>query len=159
MATLKGKSCWSYLNTPDTKFEPCWRIDLVVDAEEARKAKELGLKIHRTDELKDPVSAALGQYRIKFVRYVNGRGKRKGTQNQPPIAMDVDNNELTDIIGNGSDVIVGFRLFEWNNKFGKGISADLEKVKVLNLVEYVPKDKVDEDDTEVKEIKTDDDDF
>ena len=36
-----------------------------------------------------------------------------------------------------SEVIIQFKyLYEWKNKFGSGISADLQGVQVIDLVEY-----------------------
>ena len=158
MARLQGKVTWAFLTRLDTRYTPSWRVNLILDKEEARKAKEMGLRVTRTDDLKDPVSAALGPYQVKFTRLEEKRGKYKGQKNDPPILIDVDNNPITEIVGNGSEAIVGFRLYEWNNNFGKGISADLEKVKILTLVPYEPVNP--ESTREEKEIETDEkDDF
>jgi hypothetical protein len=159
MARLQGKLTWAFLTRLDTKFTPCWRVNIVLDKEEAKKAKEMGLRVTRTDDLKDPISAALGPYQVKITRYEEKRGKLRGQKNEPPTLIDVDNEPITEIVGNGSEAIVGFRLYEWNNNFGKGISADLEKVKILTLVPYVPPTE-EKTETVEKEIVSDEkDDF
>jgi len=43
---------------------------------------------------------------------------------------------MLDLIGNGSEVIVQYRTYEWSNRFGSGIGADLVAVQVLELVPY-----------------------
>lgn len=158
MAKCKGKSMWSYLTKTDDKYTPCWRTDLIVDEAEAKKLIALGLKklVKKIDPLTDPDVAAMGDYRIKFTRYRDRRGKFAGQQNKQPTLVDADNEPFEGILGNGSDVIVKFNVFTWNNKFGTGTGADLDGVKVINLVPY---ESVDVDDEGVTvEKDTDDDD-
>lgn len=139
MAKCKGKAMWSYLNKVDTKYTPCWRIQLMIDRGEAMKLIELGLKkqVKKIDELMFPDKAALGEYEVKFVRYEQKRGKFKGQDNTKPTVVNADNEPFEEILGNGSDVIVKFSVYQWKNNFGTGIGADLEGVKVINHIPYV----------------------
>ena len=141
MAKCKGKAMWAFLTKTDDKYQPCWRITVCMDSTEAAKLIELGLKkqVKRIDPLTNPEEAELGEYKMKFVRYLDKRGAAVG-KNPAPALIDADNEPFTDIVGNGSDVVVKFRPYTWaNKKFGTGVGADLEAVKVINLKPYEPK--------------------
>lgn len=160
MAKCKGKAMWAYISIPDEKYVPCWRITVCMDSAEAQKLIELGLKkqVKRIDPLTNPEEAELGEYKMKFVRYVDKRGKFTGKNSRPEF-IDADNNPFEDILGNGSDVVVKFRPYTWKNtKFGTGVSADLEGVKVINLKPYVPKDAEADAETVTEIVGTDTDD-
>lgn len=150
MAKIKGKSMWSYTTAPDTKYDPCWRINVLVGPEEAKKAKAIGLRIIKTDPVMNEDEASLGDYKITFKRYTEKRGKHKGQANKAPIVVDADEAPFDFIIGNGSDVIVEFEPYTWNFNGKTGVSADLQKIKIINLVEYIPKDDESSDDAPVK---------
>ena len=143
MAKCKGKAMWSYLRVLDTKYNPCWRISVIMDETEAKKMVELGLKskIKRTDPITNPEEAELGPYKIKFQRYEDKRGKNKGKKNTAPEYINSDNEPLEDMLGNGSDVIVKFDMYNWNNNFGSGVGVDLQGVKVINMIPYVQEEK------------------
>lgn len=122
---VKGKSFWAFTNTPDVKFEPVYRISVQMDDEEAKKLKAVGLKVRRNDE---------GVFEYKFKRGVTN--KKTGEPNPKPKVVDANREPLDAIIGNGSDVVVQYKVYEWKNSFGKGTSADFQAVQVLNLIPY-----------------------
>lgn len=161
MPKVKGKSMWAFLTTADTKYDPCWRIAVIISADEARKLHELGIRYSRTDEIKNPEEAAMGPYKVTLRRYCEKRGKAKGQPNDPPILVDVDEAPFTQILGNGSEVIVEFDTYSWSytdkktKQQNSGTSADLKKVKVVELVEYVPKETTEDS----NESSTTEDDF
>ena len=66
--------------------------------------------------------------------------KRKdGSLNQPPKVVDSQLNPITNtLVGNGSKIKVSYRPFEWNFGGRSGVSAGLNSVQVLELVEYNP---------------------
>ena len=55
-------------------------------------------------------------------------------------AASLKDSEKRDIkgtlVGNGSDVNVLYKTYEWNYAGKNGIGADLQAVQVINLVEY-----------------------
>ena len=122
MPIVKGTAMWAQVNTPDTKWEPCWKIDLLMPDEEADKLKAAGIKVKRNDD---------GVYQYKFKRKVTNA---KGGANKQPVVVDKDKNPTDVIIGNGSTVAVLYKVFTW--KFRPGIGADLDKIQILELVEY-----------------------
>ena len=133
-----GKLFWTFILTADQKYKQ-WKTTLVIDVDEAKKLRDIGLKVRKVDELQDGEDmAAAGDYKIKFTRYVEGRGKAAGKMNPQPkqalLMPDGTKKELTTIVGNGSSGWVVFTPYEWKNKEGWG--ADLSGVIVEELVEY-----------------------
>lgn len=133
-----GKLFWTFIRTADTKYGQ-WKTTLVTDREEAAKLRDIGLKVRRVDEMQDGEDmAAAGDYKVKFTRYLEGRGKAKGKMNPQPkqalLQSDGTKVEYTGIVGNGSSGWVVFTPYEWANKEGWG--ADLSGVIVENLIEF-----------------------
>lgn len=123
---IKGTASWAFTKNPDTKFPPaCWRINVAMSDDDAKKIKALGVKIKRNDD---------GAFEYKFKR--NVMNKKTNTPNPAPRVVDAQTNPLDVIIGNGSIVQVQFKPFEWKNEFGKGVSLDLQGIQVLTLVPY-----------------------
>lgn len=126
MPVLSGKSHWATIATPNTTFEPVWSIDLALEGEELNKAQKMGLTIkNKSDDRGDFVT-------IK--RKVN---RKDGSQNQAPSLVDANKNDMgTTLIGNGSDVNVLLKTYEWEYAGKSGVGAELQKVQVINLIPY-----------------------
>lgn len=150
---VKGKCKWAYIKNLDTKYAPTWKITVFCQLPEAKKLRALGLKVTKVDEDMNPELAELGPYSVKITRLETKRGKAAGQKNLPPIVIDADNEPFEEILGDGSDVVVTFNTYNWNNNFGSGVGTDLEKVKVVNLIPYSPKEETItvEDENESKE--------
>ena len=56
--------------------------------------------------------------------------------------MDAEKKPLEKIVGNGSKVKVMYKPYDWNFKGKKGKGLDLQAVQVLDLVEYIPQEKI-----------------
>lgn len=143
---FEGKALWASVQHPNTKFEPRWCVDLVVSDAEAKKAAEIGLKIHEKN----------GEKLLKFTRKVH---RRDGTENRPPIVVDASKNPTDVLIGNGSKVKVQVRPFEYRSRQTGGmmVSADLTAVQVLELVEFGDGVSFDVEDGFVDELKSSED--
>lgn len=126
MAVLSGKSFWASISSPNTTFEPVWQVDLALDGDQLNKAQSLGLKVkNKGDERGDFVS-------IK--RKVN---RRDGQQNTQPSLKDAKKNDMgSTLVGNGSDVNVLFKTYEWEYAGNRGVGTDLQAVQVVNLIPY-----------------------
>lgn len=120
---VRGKAMWASVQTPNTTYDPVYCIDLIVAPETADDLKKLGLSVKNNED--GPT--------IKFKRKLY---RTDGTENKKPVVRDAQNQPFTDLIGNGSEVIVQFSTFEWKNKFGSGISADFQGVQIVDLVPY-----------------------
>lgn len=124
MAIVQGKAMWASVQTPNTKFEPVYCIDLVISKKDADTIKKQGLKVKTNDD---------GEYYVKFKRKLFKKG---GDQNKKPKVVDANRQPFAGLIGNGSIVNVQYSVYEWDNSFGSGISADLSGVQVIELVEF-----------------------
>jgi hypothetical protein len=129
---LKNVKCkWAAVQQPNTTFEPVWSIDIVLDGTNLKMVKEAGLK-PKVDKDGDTV--------FKFKRKVF---RADGEKNNPPEVVDAKKEPFHDLIGNGSTVNISANVYEWENKFGKGIAANLNGVQVVDLVPYGNKESFD----------------
>lgn len=120
---VRGIGYWASVQAPNTTFEPVYTIDLAVTDEVASDLKKMGLNGKTTEE-------------GKLFKFKRKQFRQDGTENNKPVIRDAANQPFSDLIGNGSEVIVQFSTYEWTNKFGKGIGADLQGVQVIELVPY-----------------------
>lgn len=118
---IQGKAMQAAVNTPNTRFDPMYCIDLIVSEEVAAKAKKEGLKPKKKDD----------GWTLKFKRKLF---RKDGSQNEKPDVVDSKKNPFTGAIGNGSLVNVSYNFYEWKNSFGSGRGVDLVGVQVLDLV-------------------------
>lgn len=123
----RGTAMWACVHTPNTTYEAEYSIKLIVNPETDKALKGLGLKGKREDE-----GIVYKFYRKQF--------RKDGTENKKPVVVSRDNTPFSDLVGNGSEVIVQFSTYEWSNSFGSGINADLQGVQVIDLVSYRPGD-------------------
>jgi len=127
LASVTGTCKWASIIKPNTKFEPQWCIDVVVDETKAAKMEKAGLKIKKDTD---------GDLILKVKRAVT---KRNGEAAKPPTVVDADGMQVEELVGNGSTVTVDFGMFEWEGFGTKGMSTYLNKVTVLNLIPYTSK--------------------
>ena len=123
MAVLQGRAFWSFVTTPNTRYEPAYGINLVVDDETAAQFKADGFSVKYMDEGKA----------IIFKRKVNGP---KGMIRQAPKLYDKSKNEIDVAVGNGSLVKVQYKPWEVSRSGMTYKGLDLQAVQVLDLVEY-----------------------
>jgi len=125
MAVITGKAMWASVQEPNTTFEPMWTIDLIINEKQAKMFSAGGHKVK--------TNAETGELSVKFKRKVT---TAKGKGNRPPVVVDMHRNPFDVLIGNGSEVNVQYREFEWNyaGKSGKGL--DLQGVQVVSLKEF-----------------------
>ena len=123
---ITGKCHYASVTEPNTKFEPVWSIQVEVN-DDNRSAIE-GAKLNISNKEDD---------RGDFVRIMRKVLRKDGTQRQPPIVKDSQNN-LWDgkLIANGSTVNVKAIPFEWTYAGKSGVSADLAAVQVVDFIEY-----------------------
>ena len=127
MAILEGSVKWASITTPNTKFEPVYTIDLIVDEETANDFASRGHKVKQHDE--GPA--------LVIKRKVNGPN---GMIRPAPRLLDASKQEINTAVGNGSKVRVQCSEFEWEYAGKTGKSLDLQGVQVIELVEYKAED-------------------
>tara|TARA_R100000458_G_C8268015_1_gene242877 strand:- start:1677 stop:2090 length:414 start_codon:yes stop_codon:yes gene_type:complete len=127
MAIVEGTAYWASIKTPNTRFEPVYTVNLVVDDETANDFASRGHKLKQMDE---------GQA-IIIKRKVNGPN---GMVRPAPRLLDVNKQEVNYAVGNGSKVKIQYAEYEGSNKFGDYKGLDLQAVQVLDLIEYRSED-------------------
>lgn len=134
-----GKALYAFTRKLDTKYDPCWRITVLMSKEEATKLKAVGLKPKRRDEDGESFGVDFEQYpfEFKFKRNEARKGGSGGV-NPAPRQVDLAGQPFTEIIGNGSDVNVQFSVYPFNYKGKDGIGADFQAVQVVNNIPYEP---------------------
>ncbi len=136
MAVLEGTAYWAFVTTPNTKYDPVYSVNLVVDNETASDFEDRGFTIKQMEE--GPA--------IIIKRKVNGP---KGMVRDAPKLIGRNLEPLTVNVGNGSRVKVKYKEWEstWNGRNFKGL--DFIKMQVIDLVEY----QSDDDDDELTAIE------
>lgn len=120
----EGIAYWASITTPNTRFEPKYSINLVVDNDTAQTLKNEGFSV-KFDKEEGPT--------ITMKRNVSGPN---GMVRKAPTLMDRDKNKLDCLVGNGSRVRVQAKPWEItrNGQAFKGL--ELQAVQVLDLVQY-----------------------
>ena len=123
MAILEGSVKWASITTPNTKFEPVYTVDLIVDQKIADDFASRGHKVKQHDE--GPA--------LVIKRKVNGPN---GMTRPAPRLLNTDKQEINVAVGNGSKVRVQFNEYSGEGKYGPYQGLDLQAVQVTDLVEY-----------------------
>ena len=123
MAILEGSVKWASITTPNTKFEPVYTVDLIVDEETANDFASRGHKVKQHDE--GPA--------LVIKRKVNGTN---GMIRPAPRLLDASKQEINTAVGNGSKVRVQYNEYSGEGKFGPYTGLDLQAVQVIDLVPY-----------------------
>jgi len=123
MALVEGLAYWASVTTPNTKFEPVYSVNLLV---EDKVAKEFAAKGHKIKEMQEGSAIVIKRKAID----------KKGNNRQPPKLVDIDKNPINDLIGNGSKVKVQYHEWETSNQFGDFKGLDFQAMQVVDLVPY-----------------------
>jgi|TARA_R100000687_G_scaffold81925_2_gene79892 hypothetical protein len=123
MAIEEGLAYWASVTTPNTRYEPVYQVNLIVDQDIAEKYRAEGCTIRDMEE--GPA--------LVIKRKVNGPN---GMIRQAPKLFDVEKKPLDELIGNGSKVKIQFNPYDWEYAGKTGRSLDFQAMQVLELVEY-----------------------
>jgi hypothetical protein len=123
MPVIEGTAFWASVKTPNTKYEPTYSVNLIVDDEVAEDFKERGFTI----KLMDEGSA------IVFKRRVNGP---RGMIREAPKLYDRMKNEIDCQVGNGSKVRVQYKEWESQRNGTTYRGLDFMAMQVIDLVAY-----------------------
>jgi len=128
---FEGICKWAKIHVPDEKYGK-YSIDVLLSDQNYLRYRGLNLKgTGKRDEDGDGFWVSFRRDPSAKV-YRNGEEDKAGTVK----VVDVDGNPMTDLIGNGSLVMVKIVTYPYDNKFGIGTGSRLVAVKVLNLVKY-----------------------
>ena len=129
MSVISGTAYWASITSPNTTFDAdgTWSIDVAnLDAANKAIAEKDGLIIKNK-----------GDDRGDFVNIKRNVKRKDGNLNTPPEVLDAQKRTMmSTLVGNGSKVNVLYSTYEWKFKGRAGVSADLKKVQVVDLVPY-----------------------
>tara|TARA_R100001460_G_scaffold24607_1_gene49421 strand:+ start:399 stop:836 length:438 start_codon:yes stop_codon:yes gene_type:complete len=128
MAIQEGIAYWANVTTPNTRFEPVYTVDLVVDESIATDFESKGFRVKDLVINDEKIGKA-----ITIKRKVNGAN---GMVRNAPKLVDANKNPIDVLVGNGSRVKVQFNEWEVENKFGTFKGLDFQAMQVLDLVSY-----------------------
>ena len=123
---FNGLAMWAKVHEPDKKFNR-YTVDAYLDDPSFRLFNSTGLQLEVRD---GEVDGETKQY-VKFSRPVSKIIKGKLVE-YPPIPVFLNGEQITDLVGNGSECQFEVQVFDTIK--GKGHS--LEKVTVRNLIPY-----------------------
>jgi hypothetical protein len=130
---IKCDIYWAQLNKMN-EMSGAYQVNLCNLSDAAAEAlEEMGLSVNQDSEKK----ADMG-------KYITCKSK-----NKPMKAFDVDGDEITEDIGNGSKAKALVGTYSWTYKNKKGISPSLIKLVVTDLVEYEGGGGISADDEDV----------
>ena len=127
MAVQEGTAYWASIKTPNTRFDPVYTINLVVDDDTANDFASRGHTIKEVE----------GQPSVVIKRKVDGPN---GMVRPAPRLLDANKQEVNYSVGNGSKVKVQFNEYSGENQYGPYTGLDLQAVQVIDLVEYRSED-------------------
>jgi hypothetical protein len=130
---IKCDIYWAQLSKMN-EMSGAYQVNLCNLSDAAVEAlEEMGISVNQDSEKK----ADMG-------RYITCKSK-----NKPMKAFDVDGDEVTEDIGNGSKAKALVGSYDWTYKNKKGVSPSLIKLVITDLVEYAGAGGIDADDEDV----------
>jgi hypothetical protein len=138
---IEGIAYWASVTSPNTTYEPCYTVNLVIPEDKAAEFRDQGYKVLDKDE--GPT--------IVMKRKVNGPN---GMVRPAPILMDAARTPIDLRVGNGSKVKVQYKPWEISRNGTTYRGLDFQGMQVLTLKTYtVDGDEFDiEDEEEISEL-------
>lgn len=144
---VSGISAYAFLREPskekklDNGIIPSqYSINLILDIKTAKLLKAEGLNVKKVKKEIPGIEGAVGKHFLMI--------KKAATYKDIPTSpIDVVDSELQPfkgLVGNGSKVNVVFAAKEWEAFGTSGVAAKLRKVQIIDLVEYSPKEDLEE---------------
>lgn len=124
MAVISGRVKWACVQRPNTKFEPEYSVDVVLDMDKAKELRAAGYNVRRDKD---------GDLILKLKKKAT---KADGTPNQPPRVVDRNKQPTNVLIGNGSICNVQYTPHEWTFAGKTGTKAILNAIQIDTLVEF-----------------------
>ena len=142
---LKGKLMYAKLFQPDTRFDPKWTADVLLDAQGLEEAQKANLRVKKNDKWGDLFDGYDGSY----VRVERPTTNFAGEERDPPVVKDAKVRDVPSStgVGNGTDAYVRFLVKTQDNRGNQMSPAEAHKkyggygmfltgVQIVNLVPY-----------------------
>ena len=150
---MEGHLQYPSLNRPNTKFNKQGVYETYlcpIDKKEISQANDMKIK---TKEWED-AGVSMCVYFSQYTRRKDGTENRKPgviTEDGKPFQFNDNGRDV--IIGNGTRAKIQYYISQINNSYGTFTKYLINKVKILDLVEYTPENN--SDPTEVNEENLD----
>lgn len=115
---------WAHLHSPDTKYNPMYSVDVMLDADDSKELKGLGVNVRDSED---------GPW-IKVLTYVTTKA---GKKNRQPRVVGLDPKvPFTEEIGNGSicNILMWSKYVKVDGEWK--LPTYLEAVQVIEHVPY-----------------------
>lgn len=139
IVVLAGKAMYAKLVYPDTKYDPRWTVDLLLDKTNLDMAKDSDIRVKHNPKFEGLYEGYDGH----FVRVERPCANvKRGIEYDPPTVVDSKTNPVPSEIqlGNGSDVrvraIVKNSISDADKVKYKGYGLFMTGVQVLNLIPF-----------------------
>lgn len=123
MPVQEGLAYWASVTTPNTRYQPKYTVNLVVDDDTADAFKDRGFTVKDMEQ--GPA--------LIIRRNVDGPN---GMVRSAPKLFDRMKNTIDVSVGNGSRVKVQYKEWEKNNNGQLFKGLDFQALQVLELVEF-----------------------
>ncbi len=148
MSTVKGKANWVRIPRPDNYKNYSLTVDVGEDFIKQLKAGHCSAKVQAIDhEKKLEIHDKDAQFSFTFRK---SSVSKAGDPQQPPTMVDSKKNPLPAgvMVGNGSDLIVQYHMYPWDDGGTPREKVVLDAIQVVNLIPYVPKEQLEFDEIE-----------
>ena len=144
----EGVAVYPWLNKPDTKFDPdgVFSVKLLFDKTASKEISDVvkplmnGGKNNPIKPELDDQGQKTGNYLVNFKMKAHIRKKDGDSFDQTPLLSDKLGNRMQQIIAGGSTLKIKYQAIPYDG-MGGGVSLRMKEVRVLDLVEYQPKEQ------------------
>lgn len=140
---LKGPVSWAFIgedNYDTYGSSKHWKLNVYLDKVQAERLKASGsqVRMKQDDGSKTGIEGRYWTFRREVERDF-GRGN--GLEKLTPVEVTYDGKPFTGLIAHGSVCEVEIELYPTKNW---GYGTRLRKVNIIDLIEYIPEDKVED---------------
>ena len=148
--TPVGTAAWPWLNTPDTRFDSdgVYQVKMIFNKKDVKGIKDIvdplmicGKHNPVNPELDDQKKET-GNYVVNFKLKAKVKTKSGDTFTQKPVLLDTAGNRVINPVGAGSKLKIAYQAVPFNQGAG-GVTMRIQKVRIVDLVEYTKQDDVD----------------
>jgi len=148
--TPVGTAAWPWLNTPDTRYDAdgVYQVKMIFNKKDVKGIQAIvdplmdGGKHNPVKPELDDQDKPTGNFIVNFKLKAKVKTKSGDTFTQKPILLDTAGNRVLNQVGAGSKLKIAYQAVPFNQGAG-GVTMRMQKVRIMDLVEYAKKDDVD----------------
>ena len=148
--TPVGTAAWPWLNTPDVRFDAdgVYQVKMIFNKKDIKPIQGIvdplmnGGKHNPVKPEMDDQGKPTGNYVVNFKLKAKVKTKSGDTFTQKPVLLDTAGNRVMNQVGAGSKLKIAYQAIPFNQGAG-GVTMRMQKVRIIDLVEYSKQDDVD----------------